>query len=288
MIIAFVNGWYMATDQRIGAWSIQTNPPSLEQFHNANIIRSFFLSKNWTLEAICGMLGCIQGESTINPAFIQDTHRFRLPNNGADLSDVPNNVMENFYSQYYGSASRGYAIGLVQWDGYSNRNGLNRQKLVAYAEDNNIIWYDGWTQLYRINGEQVYDVQHGHTFFNPIRWNGTMWDFTNYPYATTLTPEDCASIWTYAYERNAGGPGFRPFNARWWYDYFTSPDAPAIIDPEHFLEPLPYLSPPVPPFDPTQPEEPEDPRPQPFITTWLISQLVRKKKGEKYISCRRI
>lgn len=281
MNITLVNGFYLSTNQIAGGWS---GTPSAEQISNANIIRSFFLNEGWTLEAICGMLGCMQGESTINPAFIEATNRSRLPNSASNLTDVPNNVMINFYSEYYGDTRRGYAIGLVQWDGYSNRNGVNGQKLVNYANSNNIVWYDGWTQMYRIRGEQQYDVNnHTHTFFQTVRVGGTSYNFDNYPYSTD-TPENLAKAWTYGYEVNAGGEGYRPANARWFYDFFTSPDAPDIIPPEEFLLPLPY-DPDDPPFDPDNPDDP-DPPGEDVLPVWLW--MVFQKRKELKRPCRRM
>lgn len=281
MNLTLVNGFYISTDQRAGGWS---GTPSAEQINNANIIRSFFLNEGWTLEAICGMLGCMQGESTINPAFIQATNRNRLPNSASSLSDVPNSVMINFYMEYYGDTRKAYAIGLVQWDGYSTRNGIQGQKLVNYAMDNNIQWFDGWTQMYRIRGEQQYDVQQGtHSFFQRVRVSGTYYDFNNYPYSTD-SPENLARAWTWGYERNAGGEGYRPANARWFYDYFTSPDAPAIIPPEDFLTPLPY-DPDDPPFDPDDPTPPSPPG-EDYLPAWLLYLIIKKRK--EYKRCQRI
>lgn len=281
MNLTQVNGFYISTDQRAGGWS---GTPSAEQINNANIIRSFFLNEGWTLEAICGMLGCMQGESTINPAFIQATNRGRLPNSASSLTDVPNSVMIHFYMEYYGDTRKAYAIGLVQWDGYSTRNGIQGQKLVNYANDNNIQWFDGWTQMYRIRGEQQYDVQHGtHSFFHRVRVNGTYYDFNNFPYATD-TPENLAKAWTWGYEINAGGEGYRPANARWFYDYFTSPDAPAIIPPEDFSQPLPY-DPDDPPFDPDDPTPPSPPG-EDYLPAWLLYLIIKKRK--EYKKCQRI
>lgn len=281
MNLTLVNGFYISTDQRAGGWS---GTPSTEQINNANIIRSFFLNEGWTLEAICGMLGCIQGESTINLAYIEGTNRYRLPNSASSLTDVPNSVMINFYGEYYGLTTRRFAIGLIQWDGYSNRNGRQGQKLVNYAIDNNIHWFDGWTQMYRIRGEWQYDVtNHNHTFFYVVRWNGTDWSYWNYP-QSTMSPEDCASVWTYGVERNQGGPGYRPANARWFYDYFTSPDAPAIIPPEDFAQPLPY-DPDDPPFDPDDPTPPSPPG-EDYLPAWLLYLILRKRK--EYKRCQRI
>ena len=281
MNLTLVNGFYLATDNRAGGWS---GTPSAEQISNANIIRSFFLNEGWTLEAICGMLGCMQGESTINPAYIEQTNRSRLPNSAASLTDVPNNVMIHFYKDYYGDTRRGYAIGLIQWDGASMRGGVEGQKLVNYCIDNNIQWFDGWSQMYRIRGEWQYDVNnHVHSFFSVVRWNGTDWSYWNYP-SSTMTPEDCASVWTYGVEKNAGGQGFRPANARWFYDYFTSPDAPAIIPPEDFLQPLSY-DPDDPPFDPDDPTPP-DPSIGDFLPVYFLHLMQSKRK--EYVRCLKI
>lgn len=272
----------MATDNTIGGWS---GTPTQDQIDNANIIRSFFLNEGWTINAICGMLGCMQGESSINPAYIQATNRRRLPNSASSLSDVPNSVMINFYKEYYGDSNRAYAIGLVQWDGASTRLGVRGQKLVSYAIDNNIQWFDGWTQMYRLRGEQQYDVQHGtHSFFQRVRISGTYYDFNNFPYSTA-TPEVLATAWTVGYEINSGGAGYRPANARWFYDYFTSPDAPDIIPPEEFLTPLPY-NPDDPPFDPDNPDPP-DPITVDNMPVWFFWMLNRKRKECKR-PCQRI
>ena len=277
-----LNNWIVATDNRIGPWSVITSEPvSLEQKLNANIVRSFFINEGWTLEAICGMLGCMQGESTINPAYIEQTNRWRLPNSAADLTDVPNSIMKNFHKEYYAVTSRGFAIGLVQWDGYTNVNlpgGITeqQQKLVAFAIRNNIIWYDGWTQLYRLRGEWQYDVTHGtNTFFKRVRYSGVWYDFNNYP-TSTESPETLAAAWTAGYERNAGGVGYRDDNARWWYNWFTGEEAPEIIPPEDFMQPLP-ADPDLPPFDPDNPVPPNPPGFD-YMPAWLTCILTQRKK----------
>ena len=277
MIPTLINDWYIATDQRVGAWSVNTEPPSAEQINNANIIRSFFLNEGWTIEAICGMLGCMQGESTINPAFIQQTNRYRLPNSAADISDVPNNIIQNFYNVFYGVDRRAFGVGLVQWDGYTPGSGStpDRQKMVAFAMDNNIVWYDGWTQLYRIRFEWNYDVTNNTTiFFYPVRYSGVVYTFANFTTATA-TPEILAAAWTSGYERNAGGVGYRADNARSWYNLFTGPDAPAVIDPLDFSLPIP-ADPYDPPFDPDNPVDPGTPYDMPV---WLKCILSRRKEN---------
>ena len=284
MIPDWINGFWMSPDVTIGPWSVSRYPPSPNQRENANVIRSFFLNEGWTLESICGMLGCMQGESTINPAFIQETHRNRLPYNGTDLNALINFVMMNFYAEYYQDTRRGYAIGLVQWDGYSTRGGVKGQKLVNYCRENNIAWYDGWSQLYRLRGEWQYDVtNHTHTFMYSVNRGGSTWDFQTYP-GCTLSPTDCAYIWTTGYERNKGGLGDRGLNAEWWFDFFTNdPTAPAVIPPEDFSQPT-EADPEEPPFDPDDPE-PVDPPGANYLPDWLMAYFVYKRKrgGKKWL-----
>lgn len=284
MQLTQVNGFYLATNSRAGGYS---GSPTIEQISNANIIRSFFLDKGWTINAICGMLGCMQGESTINPAFIQATHRSRLPNSANDLTDVPNSVAKNFYDAYYGEDHRGYGMGLVQWDGYTwiTRNPpYAEQKMVAFAIANNIIWYDGWTQMYRIHEEQTLDATNHETkFFNTVRVSGTEYNFWNYPYATD-TPENLAKAFTWGYERNKGGEGFRPENARRWYDLFTGQYAPPVVPTQDFLLPL-EADPLEPPFDPDHPVEPSPDASQEF-PIWLLGIVNRKGGLDK--KCRKI
>lgn len=262
-----LNDFWVSPNLRLGAWSVQTETPTDKQKTNANNIKSFFMQRGWTLEAICGMLGNMQAESTINPAFIQETNRYRLPSSGTDLAQLPNSVMQNFYMEYYGDTRKAYAIGLVQWDGYSTRNGSRQQKLVAYAISNNYNWYDGWCQCYRIQGEHDLDSQYH--FFNPVTIGGVRYTFANYV-TSTASPTDLAHAWQAGYERNAGGLGFRGVNAEWWYDYFTSGDAPEPVDPS----------------DPTPPDPDPDQPGIDYLPIWLLMALRKRKENKR--PCREI
>ena len=271
------NGFYIATNERIGSYSVETESPSEMQLTNANMIKSFFELEGWTLQAICGILGNMQAESTINPAFIQETNRYRLPNSAYDLSDVPNSIMKNFFMEYYGATRKAFAIGLVQWDGYSNSNGEAQQKLVAYAIRNNYNWYDGMCQVYRLRGEWQKDSQYH--FFNPVTIGGVRYTFANYV-TSTEPAETLAHAWQAGYERNAGGIGFRAVNAQWWYSYFTGETAPEPIMP-----PNPDAHDPEEPI----PITPSDPLPDGYgympIWMWL---LISRRKKEMKRPCRKM
>ena len=209
MNIELYNDWYVRTDGRLGPYTVTTSQqPTAEQIHNATKIYYYFNALGWSLSAICGMIGNMMHESTINPAFIQATHRNQLPNSAANLSDVPNSVMLSFY----GSGANG--IGLVQWDGSTNTPPAG-QKLVSFAERYNMIWYDGDCQTFRIQREQETNIQWtSHTYY------GITWTWSNY-INNTRTPEESAHIWRRCYEVAAAGDTESATNARWFYDYFS-------------------------------------------------------------------
>lgn len=212
----FVNGWWLITDNHLGPSS---GTPNTEQTYNAHKIKNFLMGQcGWSLNAVCGCLGNFQHESYLSPAYIENANRWRLPNQAANLSDVPNSVMQNFFNEYYGDPNMGYAIGLAQWDG----KGITRQKLVGYAENNGWVWYDGDTQLNRFIYEQSNNMQ-----FYQITYNGFLYNWSTYPYATNNVM-DMAEAWRLAYERGSDeSSAVIQLNAQSWYDYFiTDPPMP--------------------------------------------------------------
>ena len=82
-----------------------------EMKNNADIIKSYLASKGWTLNAIAGLLGNMQSESSINPGIWQ--------------SLIENNMSGGF--------------GLVQWTPATN--------FTDWADTNGYAWTDGNAQL---------------------------------------------------------------------------------------------------------------------------------------------
>ena len=246
------NDWYVRTDGTIGPWTITTSQqPTTEQIHNATKIYNALSAYGWSLSAIAGILGNMQHESTLDPAAIQKTSV--LPNNAANLSDVPNEVMQNYYGEYYTGVpnTRGYGIGLVQWDG----KGITRQKFVGYCMNNGYIWYDGDAQMARLKYEHDNNLQwQSHTYY------GITWTWTNYV-TNNRTPEQSARVWLGCYEVSSGLEA-RQKNARYWYDYFSG-------GPE----------PPEPP-DPPGPEPPEPPMPQDWIGGDEFARMALSYNGQ--------
>lgn len=209
-----INDYWLSTDTHLG--TSNTSGITDKQKTNATNIYNYFSALGWSLSAIAGMIGNMQHESFLSPAYIQATHRGSLPNSASSLSDVPNSVMLSFYD----ANSRGYGVGLVQWDGYTNTNPAG-QKLVSFASRYNLNWYDGETQCFRIKREQETDIQ-----WTANTLYGTRWTWNNYP-TNDRTPEESAHIWRICYE--VGGDSSdqtRQENARYWYDYFSQGPGP--------------------------------------------------------------
>lgn len=82
-----------------------------EMKNNADIIKSYLASRGWTLNAIAGLLGNMQSESSINPGIWQSLNQ--------------------------GNMSGGF--GLVQWTPATNFTG--------WADSNGYAWTDGNAQL---------------------------------------------------------------------------------------------------------------------------------------------
>lgn len=218
-----VNGWYLTTDQHLG--TSNTSGITSYQIQNAENVYGYLNDLGWSLSAIAGVLGNMQHESFLSPAYIQAAHRGSLPNSASSLSDVPNSVMLSFYG-----SSRSYGIGLVQWDGYTPTAPAG-QKLVSFASRYGLNWYDGDTQMFRIQREQETNIQ-----WQSATLYGTTWTWSNYP-TNNMTPEQSAQIWRVCYE--VGGDSSvttRQQNARYWYDYFydeptpPTPPTPPILE----------------------------------------------------------
>ena len=208
MDATLVNGWWMTTNRGGTMGTTNTSGITSKQVHNATLIYNYFNALGWSLSAIAGIIGNMQLESWLSPALIEGSHRSQLPNSAANLSDVPNSVMINFYG------TSGYGVGLVQWDGYTSTAPAG-QKLVSFAERYGLTWYDGNTQLYRIQREYETNIQ-----FQPATVNGTYWTWNNFV-TNTETPETSAKIWRICYEVAASGTdNTRQTNARYWYEYF--------------------------------------------------------------------
>lgn len=216
--------------------------PTDRQIHNAYQFRSAMLSDGWSELAIAGMLGNIQVESGISPGALQKPSI--CPNNAESLSDVPNSWMINNYFDSNDHSTRGYGIGLIQWDGYTDQAIPNGPQLVSYAIRNNLDWYNGTVQTSRIEYEYQHDTTGGnipvpstgrtYEWWRVRRFAGIDWYYSMYKIVDDINPSLAADIFRACRER--GGDDTiqeRRDNAIFWYDYFynhpVQTPSPALI-----------------------------------------------------------
>lgn len=205
--------------------------PSDKQINNAQKFRSQMLSYGWSDLAIAGMLGNIQHESGISPGALQKWSI--CPNNAESISDVPNSWMINYYFNPSNTSERGYGIGLIQWDSYTNIANPNGPALVSYAMRNNKEWYIGDVQTSRLEYEYQHDRTGGnipvpstgqtYSWWTVHRWGGVDWTYAMFKTASGITPSLAADIFRAGRER--GGDQsiqIRRDNAEFWYQYFIN------------------------------------------------------------------
>lgn len=220
MAIELVNGFYMSGNNPLGNYSGSTND---RQYHNASFFVRYFLSKGWTMESICGMLGNMQIESSMNPALIEGNGRQYAPQQATVLTAMTNNIMLDFYKEAhpeYTGTGNPFGLGIVQWTGHNQSGSIPYgQKMVAYAisDCNNTPWYWGQNQIRRINWEQQNNGQ-----WDSKQVDGIQWYWTNFIQCTNVN--QAAHVWMVCYERpifTQESLALRQANAQRYYTYFN-------------------------------------------------------------------
>ena len=161
---------------------------------NANLIWQYFHALGWTREAVAGILGNMDVESSVNPALIEGRNYHTLPDNNTVLSIITTT-----------------GVGLVQWTGTTTTPPAG-QKLASFAIRYNKNWYDGELQCFRLEREYDENLQ-----FDPGVVDGVSWDWYTYVHSHE-SPEQLAKVWQYQYERGGTDTQTRQQKARYYYD----------------------------------------------------------------------
>lgn len=191
----------------------RTYPSQAEKTENVKNLVAYFRAHGWTDEAIAGLAGNTEVESRQNPGLFE-TRPQEWPTN-------PN------------SYKRG--IGLTQW----TSSNAPPQKLVNWAETNNLNYQSGWVQCFRIYRECI----------NNYQWVAKFVGVSFYEWSQMHeTPERMAEIFERAYER-AKAPDFatRRQWARYYYDLMQtwSPADLPEVPPDPEIAPTPPPGPEV-------------------------------------------
>lgn len=159
----------------------------LEMQNNAKIIRTILMTNGgWSLNAVCGALGNIEAESTINP--------------GRWENDIVNNYSAGF--------------GLTQWTPSTK---LRNWIAARYGNDD---YTNGDYQVARIMEE--FTPPGLDQYYPTSAYPDTMEEFKH----SDKTPEYLAKAFLFNYERpidtSTAVQNYRATRARYWYDYLSS------------------------------------------------------------------
>lgn len=152
---------------------------------------------NWTPQAVAGIIGNMDVESTVNPALIQGRNIHTLIDNYSCLSI---------------SSSTG--VGLVQWTGDTSTPPVG-QKLASFAIRYGMDWYNGELQCFRLQREYEENIQ-----FDPGTVDGVYWDWESY-ITSKESPSILAKVWQYLYERGGTDTETRQRKALYYYRILT-------------------------------------------------------------------
>ena len=190
------NGYWIATD-------VYLQQPNRDE--NARLIFDYLTTLGWTPQAVAGILGNMDVESTMNPALIEGRNIHTL---------IDNNTCLNI------GGSTG--VGLVQWTGLTTTQPAG-QKLASFAIRYNKNWYDGELQCFRLEREYDEDLQFDHGTVD-----GVSWDWQSYV-VSEESPEQLAKVWQTLYERGGTDTETRQRKAKYYYSLCTRVSTPIIL-----------------------------------------------------------
>ena len=184
----------MAVETRSGMWGYyfgneqdSSNALTLDQMKvNAHYVFQSLLQSGFTLNAICGMLGNMQAESTINPG------RWQSDRVGGDPS--------------------GHGYGLVQWTPYT--------KYTEWATSEGYDYSTMDSNLARIN----YEVLNGLQWIATSSYNMTFRQFRESTESPEYLA--AAFVYNYERPASYDHVSYRQQCARYWWDYLGGGDIP--------------------------------------------------------------
>lgn len=186
------NGYWISTD---------TYLTQQHRNENARLISDYLTNLGWTPNAIAGILGNMDVESSVNPALIEGRGYHSLINNNTCLN-LPSTI----------------GVGLVQWTGDTTTTPAG-QKLASFAIRYNKNWYDGELQCFRLQREYEEDLQFDHGTVD-----GVSWDWETFV-TSTESPEQLAKVWQLLYERGGSDTQTRQQKARYYYSLLNRTNA---------------------------------------------------------------
>lgn len=225
------NNWWVYLRDSMGSTHLNPND---KQIHNAYRMRTELQNQGYCPEAIAGVIGCAQQESSLTTGAIQKYSV--LPQGGETLAECTNAYMLQYYTPSAGG--QGYGLGLLQWDRYSAT--YQSHDLLGWCNANNYLWYDGNGQMDRLLFEYNHDSQY---HFWRLNYGASLtWDVYKHIDESQFhyDARECASVWDSCWELSSGeAREVKKDNAEFWYDYFN--DHPTPPGPGTGLPPWMYF-----------------------------------------------
>lgn len=189
-----------------------------KQQTNARYIWQYLGSRGWTLNAVAGIIGNMQTESTMNPGLMEAKEGVAWPS-----SKKPSEAeIEDYVQRYYNAKGRFPGYGLTQWTS-TEVTKWSDHKLVKWCKANGLDYRDIDSQLKRILYECEQGIQFGSTETYPMTFK---------EFSTSNEPPDyLAKVFLKNYERPAN-PDYeqRGKQGQAWYDYLL-PFSPEMKPP---------------------------------------------------------
>ena len=188
------DGWWCELNVYFQTTDVRIYNPEQVQIYNMQKVLRYFLALGWTRNSICGMLGNMMVESTVNP-WLFEHHSLDWSDPAAILADSG-------------------GMGLTQW--------TPCRKYYQWAIDSNLDPESGNTMCERIYYEYENNLQWSLDNYGHHTWE----DFVT----STETPEILARVFLWAYERPAD-PDLdqRQQNARWCFDNLRATINPGLL-----------------------------------------------------------
>lgn len=222
--VLYNDWWVYLRDMIRSPWgSVHLNPSDL-QIHNAYKMRSALQAQGYCDKALAGVIGSAQQESGLTTGAIERTSVF--PQGAETLAECTNATMEQYYTADPGAD---WGLGLLQWDRKSSISPFCHV-IVSTAVRQNMLWYDGDLQMYRLELEYTTDGTYhfwANNYGPDLTW-AVFKDIENSRFSHYDAGE-CAAVWDACWEKSSGsGREIKRDNANFWYQYFIDHPIPPV------------------------------------------------------------
>lgn len=190
---------------------------------NARYIWQYLGSRGWTLNAVAGLLGNIQTESTMNPLLLEKTSSVAWPPKNATVAEI-----KSYADSYKRVKGRFPGFGLTQWTS-TEVSRWEDHKFIKWCNGRELDPRDIDSQLERL----IYERDNGIQFYRTNAYPLTFKEFS----VSTQPASYLGKAFLKNYERPAN-PNYekRGQQSEYWYNYLLSYTPTQVVEPALSLE----------------------------------------------------